>query len=86
MCLHHLARLNTQCIVRLDVTLHAQPAERHYDPEVVRFKVASPIWGTEWIKVRHPWQRADEHHVLPTVWLYETGLTWLLKRSLLAVN
>jgi len=31
---------------QLDVTLHAQPAERHYDPEVVRFKVASPIWGT----------------------------------------
>jgi len=51
---------------QLDVTLHAQPAERHYDPEVVRFKVASPIWGTEWIKVRHPWQRTDEHHVLPS--------------------
>jgi hypothetical protein len=38
---------------QLDVNLHAQPTERHYDPEVVRFKVTSPIWGTEWLKVRH---------------------------------
>lgn len=51
---------------QLDVFVHAQPTERHFDPEVVLFKVTSRIWGTEWLKVRHPWQREEEQHVLPS--------------------
>ena len=50
---------------QLDVFLHAEPTELHFDPEVVRFMVTSPIWGTERIKVRHPWQREEEHRVIP---------------------
>jgi hypothetical protein len=51
---------------QLDVFLPAEPTELHFDPEVVRFMVTSPIWGTEWIKVRHPWQGKEEHPVIPS--------------------
>ena len=48
---------------KLDITLHDTPTLRHYDPEVVTFRVAPDSLGNSIIKVRHPWKGQDKHHV-----------------------
>jgi len=49
---------------QLDITLHDTPTLRHFDPEVVQFRVAPDPKGNSVIKVRHPWEGKEKHHVL----------------------
>jgi hypothetical protein len=49
---------------QLDMTLHDTPTLRHYDPEIVEFRVAPDPQGNSVIKVRHPWESKKKHRVL----------------------
>jgi hypothetical protein len=51
---------------QLDVFLHAQPIERHFNPELVQVMITSRIWETEWLEARHPWQREEKQRVIPS--------------------
>jgi len=48
---------------KLDITLHGTPTLRHYDPEVVLFRVTPDTLGNSYIKVRHPWRGKKKYHV-----------------------
>ena len=52
---------------KLDITLHDTPTLRHYDPEVVTFRVTPDNLGNSYIKVRHPWKGKKKHHVFSSI-------------------
>lgn len=55
---------NVPCHRRLTINIRSSPTYLHFDPESVNFSVASPAWGTEFIKVFHPWLWTKKYNVL----------------------
>lgn len=55
------------CHRQLDIEINARPTFYHYDPEIVHFPVFSDFWGYEVLKVRYPWRRGKNYHVIPGV-------------------
>lgn len=53
------------CHRQLDIVMHARPTLHHYDPESAQFSVFSDFWRYEVLKVRHPWHRSMNFHVIP---------------------
>jgi hypothetical protein len=48
---------------KLKITLHDAPTLRHFDPEVVTFRITPDNLGNSYIQVRHPWRGNRNYHV-----------------------